>query len=97
VSDATKVVTDAAGHFIEIGVPPLDLEPALAERCQEQIVARLKQVMTEGFKHDIAAYGAVRWGSNDLVRVPFAVRQGGQFVRVAGWARLVDGNREGRA
>jgi hypothetical protein len=97
VSDATKVVTDAAGHFIEIGVPPLDLEPAVAEQCQQRIVARLKQVMAEGFKHDIAVYGAVQMDGNDLVRVPFAVRQGGQFVRIVGWARLVNGNREGNA
>jgi hypothetical protein len=97
VTEATKIVTEAAGHFIEIGVPALDLEPAVAEQCQQRIVARLKQAMAEGFEHDIAVHGAVRWGSNDLVRVPFAVRQGGQFVRIAGWARLVDGNREGSA
>jgi hypothetical protein len=97
VTEATKVVTEAAGHFIEIGVPALDLEPALAERCQQQIVARLKQVMTEGIEQEIAAYGELRMDGDDLVGVPFVVHKNGQFVRIAGWARVVDGEREGSA
>jgi hypothetical protein len=97
VTDATKVVTEVAGHFIEIGVPPLDLEPAVAEQCQQRIVAELKRVMTEGIEQEIAAYGELRMDGDDLVGVPFVIHKNGRFVRIAGWARVVDGEREGSA
>jgi hypothetical protein len=86
VTEATKIVTEAAGHFIEIGVPALDLEPAAADDFERWMLAELKDGITELL--EACAADGDPWPGG-ILTVPIYVLPSGEYV--CGTAMIVDG------
>jgi hypothetical protein len=90
VTDATKVVTKVAAHLVEISIPPLDLEPTVAEHYRQRILVEMKRVMTERIEQEIAAYGkAFMDDLVTLIAVPFAIRRDGRVIQGVGFASVL--------